>query len=69
MIRLAKGKTNRQYLREITRSGRRALGDILEQTLLAFEDVFFGDRELPRDRFEACWQQLAEFDRLLQQSA
>src|SRR5262245_29395885 len=40
LIRLAKGKTNRQYLRELR--GRPTLQSILETTTIAFEDAFFG---------------------------
>ena len=65
IIRLTKGKTNRQYLREIRR--RSALRDLLRQTMVAFEDVFFGDRRLPQTRFEACWDRLDEFHQLAQQ--
>jgi hypothetical protein len=65
VIRLAKGKTNRQYVRE-TRS-RPVLYSILEQTTFAFEDAFFGRKTLTREQFEHCWQQLdtfhAELDR------
>ena len=50
IIRLSKGKTNRQYLREI--GPRAVLMKLLEQTMVAFEDVFFGNRQLPRERFE-----------------
>lgn len=63
VIRLAKGKTNGQYLREIGRD--RNLRQILQGTMNAFEDVFFGNRELTRDRFERCWNQLTQFDQLL----
>lgn len=63
LIRLAKGKTNGQYLREIGRD--RNLRPILQGTMNAFEDVFFGNRELSRDRFERCWSQISEFDRHL----
>ncbi len=42
IIRLAKGKTNRQYLREV--GPRAALLRLVEQTMVAFEDVFFGNR-------------------------
>jgi hypothetical protein len=65
VIRLAKGKTNRQYVRE-TRS-RPVLGEILGQTMIAFEDVFFGDHQLSREQFEACWQRLDEFHGQLEQ--
>jgi hypothetical protein len=59
VIRLAKGKTNRQYLRE-TR-GRPLLHEILDRTMIAFEDVFFGHHTLSREAFEACWNRLDEF--------
>jgi hypothetical protein len=59
VIRLAKGKTNRQYLRE-TRS-RPQLREILERTMIAFEDVFFGHHTLAREDFEACWNRVEEF--------
>ncbi len=63
LIHLAKGKTNRQYLRETAKA--RPLDRMLEPTMLAFEDVFFGSRTLDRDGFEACWNQLGEFENLL----
>ena len=65
LIRLTKGKTNRQYLREI-RQHRRVL-DLVRETMVPFEDVFFGDHSLGRSRFEACWGQLDEFHNLVQQ--
>jgi hypothetical protein len=71
VIRLAKGKTNRQYLRE-TRT-RPALAEILETTMVAFEDVFFGKHELSRQRFEECHSQFgtfqSELDRMERQAA
>jgi uncharacterized protein DUF4129 len=59
IIRLAKGKTNRQYLRE-TRS-RPLLKEILERTMIAFEDAFFGHHVLSREQFEEGWLRLDEF--------
>src|SRR5581483_12151366 len=47
VIRLAKGKTNRQYVRE-TRQ-RPLLRAILETTMVAFEDAFFGNKTLSRE--------------------
>ncbi|MBX9792010.1 MAG: hypothetical protein K2Y37_24060 [Pirellulales bacterium] len=61
-IRLTRGKTNRQYLREL---GRGPLSGLLGQTMVAFEEVFFGNRALTRERFEICWNRLNEFDALL----
>ena len=59
VVRLAKGKTNRQYLRE-TRT-RPLLKEILERTMVAFEDVFFGHHELSREQFEQCWHRVNAF--------
>jgi hypothetical protein len=64
VIRLAKGKTNRQYLRETSRAS--TLKAMLEGTMLAFEDVFFGRRNLDRARFEACWNDLPRFEQQLE---
>jgi hypothetical protein len=62
VIRLAKGKTNRQYLRE-TRA-RPVLAGILETTMVAFEDVFFGCHQLEKERFEECHSQIAQLERV-----
>jgi hypothetical protein len=67
IIRLTKGKTNRQYLREI--SPRRPLQTLIAQTMVAFEDVFFGNHPLGRERFESCWSQVGQFKSLIQQGA
>lgn len=64
VIRLAKGKTNRQYLRE-TRS-RESLKQLLQRTMISFEDVFFGHHQLSRERFEESWQRLDEFHQQLE---
>lgn len=58
-IHLAKGKTNRQYLRELKDAA--PLRGALERTLHAFEGVFFGQRNLDRASFEACWHELPQF--------
>jgi hypothetical protein len=58
-IRLAKGKTNRQYVRE-TRQ-RPLLRAILETTMVAFEDAFFGNKTLSRETFEGSWTRVNEF--------
>jgi Domain of unknown function (DUF4129) len=63
LIRLAKGKTNRQYLREVRQ--RPLVRAILETTMIAFEDAFFGRKTISRERFESCWQRLDEFQREL----
>jgi hypothetical protein len=64
LIRLARGKTNRQYLREVR--PRPELRSVLEQTMIAFEDVFFGKHSLSRNRFESCWDKVDEFHRQLE---
>ncbi len=58
-IHLAKGKTNRQYLRELKDAA--PLRSALERTLNSFESVFFGRRKLDRASFEACWHELPQF--------
>jgi hypothetical protein len=36
--------------------------------MVTFEDVFFGRRALDRAGFEACWNQLDQFERLVAQA-
>lgn len=62
LIRLARGKTNRQYLREL--GPRDRLKRMQADTTVAFEDVFFGGRSIGRERFEYCWNRLGEFEAL-----
>ncbi len=65
LIRMTKGKTNRQYLGEIGRLA--GLQRLVTQTMVAFEDVFFGNYPLDRDRFVACWSQQERFDALVRE--
>ncbi len=65
LIRLARGKTNRQYLRELI--SHPDLRTIMIQTVIAFEAVFFGHHQLSRRRFEQCWQRLQDFHQLVRQ--
>ena len=67
LVQLSKGKTNRQYLRELSRQPQ--LQAILRQTMLAFEDVFFGHHSLSSTRFQQCWDSLDEFHQQLEQPA
>jgi len=60
LIHLSRGKTNRQYLREL--SSRKALRRLVEQTMVVFEEAFFGQHTIDRCRFESCWTQLNEFE-------
>ena len=62
-VRLANGKTNRQYLQEVSR--HRELQNLLLETMLIFEDFFFGNHTIDRARFESCWNQLDYFHRLI----
>ncbi|NLE39798.1 MAG: DUF4129 domain-containing protein [Pirellulaceae bacterium] len=61
-VRLTRGKTNRQYLRELSRGRLAVLSRPLEQTMLVFEDFFFGGHPVDRVRFETCWSLLSEFE-------
>ncbi len=63
LIHLARGKTNRQYLREL--AARTRLRDLVGHTMQVFEEVFFGNRRLDRSGFETCWYRLDEFHRLV----
>ncbi|MBN2024173.1 MAG: hypothetical protein JW809_15425 [Pirellulales bacterium] len=60
LIRLTRGKTNRQYLREV--SAGAPVRDALGRTMVVFEDYFFGGYVIPRDRFEVCWSELPRFE-------
>ncbi len=65
-IRLARGKTNRRYLREMR--GDFLLRPWLEETMVAFEDYFFGEYAIERTRFEHYWRRLPEFQGFLESS-
>lgn len=67
LLRLAKGKTNHRYLREVRHSCRErpviapAFADVMD----AFEDVYYGKHDLPRSRFEVCWSKLPQISEQL----
>ena len=61
VIHLTKGKTNRQYLREI---GRPPLRQLLTRPWWPLRTRFRPSR-LDRWRFEGCWSRLPEFESLL----
>jgi len=65
LIRLTRGKTNRQYVAEL--AYQPFLQEILQRTMVAFEDVFFGHHRLDRERFEMCWRRLDDFHQRIQQ--
>lgn len=58
-LRLRKGKTNRQYLRELR--SKQPLADYYQRVMVPFEATFFGNKELGQAEFEACWNRLPEF--------
>lgn len=63
LLHLQKGKTNRMYLKELQpRPGLRA---IVELTMLAFEEVYFGKHSLTEARFTSLWSQLDDFHQQL----
>ena len=66
LIQLRKGKTNRQYIREIRRHPE--LINYYEKVMVPFEDSFFGDHEVDKNRFESCWKALGEFHRSMETS-
>ena len=67
LIRLERGKTNRQYMREIHRQP--PLHGLVQPTMFAFEDVFFGDHTLSRARFEKCFLRLDDFQNRILEAA
>ena len=58
-IRLHRGKTNRMYLRELRE--HLPVRTIVELTMLAFEDVFFGRHKIEQTQFMTYWSQLDLF--------
>ena len=67
LIRLRKGKTNRQYLRELR--ALRPLANYFQRVMVPFESVFFGDHELDKQDFETCWNQLGDFQAGVEQTS
>lgn len=67
LIRLRKGKTNRQYLNELR--PYRPLAIFFQQVMVPFEAVFFGDHELSPQDFESCWNRLDRFQDGVNQAA
>lgn len=67
LIRVLKGKTNRQYVREVGRhENQLRLRDMLTQTMVTFEDYFFGNHSVTREKFESCWSLLDEFHSIIE---
>ena len=64
-IRLARGKTNRAYLRELR--DQESLRGFTSQLVSAFEYAFFGKHVLSQEAFERIWQQVPAFDTNIKQ--
>jgi len=58
-ITLRKGKTNRQYLKEVWEDPK--LSSYFKSVMLPFESAFFGDHAPAQDQFERCWSGLENF--------
>ena len=60
LVRLQRGKTNRQYLNEIWDHGE--IRPYYQKVMTAFEDAFFGKHNIDRSRAEECFAGRAAFD-------
>ena len=58
-IRLRKGKTNRQYLGEI--SHLPPMSAYFSKLMVLFETTFFGDHDISKTEFESAWNELDNF--------
>ena len=70
-LQLARGKTNRQFLKELRASATErqlnsSMGDYFYLAMMRFEKAFFGSHALTRDELDAIWKGL---DRFLQTAA
>lgn len=66
LIRLTRGKTNRQYLNEIRRHG--PVADYLESCMIPFEEAFFGARDPMQSTVSECFNQFDQFKNSLSQT-
>jgi hypothetical protein len=67
-VRLVKGKTNRQYLREVRHAASpnaAQLATMFQATVLLFEEVFFGKRLPPREHVDRVWGDIDQFEALV----
>ena len=60
LVRLQRGKTNRQYLNEIWDHGE--IRPYYRKVMTAFEDAFFGKHEIEKTRAEECFAERPAFD-------
>jgi hypothetical protein len=63
LLRLSRGKTNRQYLREA--AVEPLAGEVLGGTVESFEASYFGRHPLSRERFETLWTENARLESAL----
>jgi hypothetical protein len=64
LLRLRRGKTNRQYLREVSRF--QSVAAYVNKLIVPFEAVFFGNKDLSREQFEMVWSGLNSFEQQVQ---
>lgn len=67
-LRLSRWKTNHQYVRE-TRGNRTPAGDLLAETVDAFERSYFGRHHLSGEQFETLWKNNLELESMIAQPA
>jgi hypothetical protein len=67
LIKLSKGKTNRQYLREV--SAHTGLRPFFMQTMRTFEESFFGGHAPDDTKCRACIDRWPEFEQKLPKGA
>ena len=60
VVRLQRGKTNRQYLNDIW--GYKEIRPYYRSVMTAFEDAFFGQHEISKERAAACFAERPAFD-------
>ena len=64
VVRLQRGKTNRQYLNEIWDHGE--IRPYYRKVMTAFEDAFFGKHTIEKSRAEECFAERPAFDAALE---
>ncbi len=67
LIRLTRGKTNRQYLMEVQKHG--SIADYLERCMLPFEEAFFGARDPGQSAVARCLNEFDQFKSQLSQTS
>ena len=65
-IRLARGKTNHRYVREL--KSYPEVQQPFKRVVELFEEAFFGRKEISQGRFEAIWNELPSIERAISKS-